>query len=297
MKGIVLAGGSGTRLHPITQAVSKQLLPVYDKPMIYYPLSVLMLAGIRDILIISTPNDLPLFRRLLGDGAGLGLSLSYAEQAQPNGLAEAFIIGRAHVGGDCAALVLGDNIFHGEGLASLLQREASTVDGCTLFGYQVRDPQRYGVAEADQRGRLLSIEEKPARPKSSTAVTGLYFYDNDVLEIAAALTPSSRGELEITDVNRSYLDKGTARLVDLGRGMAWLDTGTHDSLLEAGQFVQVLEHRQGVRIACLEEIALLMGYIDAAQAYRLGEALGKSGYGQYVMEVARAAGAAQAGGQ
>ena len=294
MKGIVLAAGSGTRLHPITQAVSKQLLPVYDKPMIYYPLSVLMLAGIRDILIISTPTDLPLFRRLLGDGASLGLSLSYAEQAQPNGLAEAFIIGRGHVGSDCAALVLGDNIFHGEGLASLLQREASTVDGCTLFGYQVRDPQRYGVAEADQRGRLLSIEEKPARPKSSTAVTGLYFYDNDVLEIAAALTPSSRGELEITDVNRSYLDKGSARLVDLGRGMAWLDTGTHDSLLEAGQFVQVLEHRQGVRIACLEEIALLMGFINAAQAYRLGEALGKSGYGQYVMEVARSAGAGAA---
>jgi glucose-1-phosphate thymidylyltransferase len=291
MKGIVLAGGSGTRLHPITQAVSKQLLPVYDKPMIYYPLSVLMLAGIRDILIISTPTDLPLFRRLLGDGTRLGLSLSYSEQAQPNGLAEAFIIGREHVGADHAALVLGDNIFHGEGLARLLQHESSTVDGCTLFGYQVRDPQRYGVAEADERGRLLSIEEKPARPRSSTAVTGLYFYDNDVLDIAASLTPSARGELEITDINRSYLDKGSARLVDLGRGMAWLDTGTHDSLLEAGQFVQVLEHRQGVRIACLEEIALAMRFIDADHAYRLGEELGKSGYGQYVMEVARNAGA------
>jgi glucose-1-phosphate thymidylyltransferase len=290
VKGIVLAGGSGTRLHPITQAVSKQLLPVYDKPMIYYPLSVLMLAGIREILVISTPNDLPLFQRLLGDGGDLGLVLSYAEQPQPNGLAEAFIIGRAHVGGDSAALVLGDNIFHGEGLADLLQQEASTVDGCTLFGYRVRDPQRYGVAEADERGRLLSIEEKPARPRSAIAVTGLYLYDNDVLDIAATLTPSARGELEITDVNRAYLDKGNARLVDLGRGMAWLDTGTHDSLLEAGQFVQVLEHRQGVRIACLEEIALRMGFIDAAQAYRLGEALGKSGYGQYVMEVARGAG-------
>ena len=286
MKGIVLAGGSGTRLHPITRAVSKQLLPVYDKPMVYYPLSVLMLSGVREILVISTPTDLPLFRRLLGDGHGLGLELSYAEQAEPNGLAEAFLIGRAHVGDDAAALVLGDNIFYGEGLSELLQREASTVDGCTLFGYRVSDPERYGVAEASADGRLLSIEEKPARPRSSTAVTGLYFYDNDVIEIAAALTPSARGELEITDVNRAYLDKGIARLVDLGRGMAWLDTGTHDSLLEAGQFVQVLEHRQGVRIACLEEIALRMGFIDALQAYRLGEALGKSGYGQYVMDVA-----------
>ena len=286
MKGIVLAGGSGTRLHPITRAVSKQLLPVYDKPMVYYPLSVLMLSGVREILVISTPTDLPLFRRLLGDGHDLGLELSYAEQAEPNGLAEAFLIGRAHVGGDAAALVLGDNIFYGEGLSELLQREASTVDGCTLFGYRVSDPERYGVAEASADGRLLSIEEKPARPRSSTAVTGLYFYDNDVIEIAAALTPSARGELEITDVNRAYLDKGIARLVDLGRGMAWLDTGTHDSLLEAGQFVQVLEHRQGVRIACLEEIALRMGFIDALQAYRLGEALGKSGYGQYVMDVA-----------
>jgi glucose-1-phosphate thymidylyltransferase len=287
VKGIILAGGSGTRLHPITRAVSKQLLPVYDKPMIYYPLSVLMLAGIRDILIISTPVDLPLFRRLLGDGSDLGLAISYGEQPQPNGLAEAFIIGREHVGDDHAALVLGDNIFHGQGLADLLQNEVARLDGCTLFGYQVSDPQRYGVAEADPTGALLSIEEKPARPRSNRAVTGLYFYDNDVLDIAASLTPSARGELEITDVNRAYLDKGAARLVDLGRGMAWLDTGTHDSLLEAGQFVQVLEHRQGVRIACLEEIALRMGFIDAAQAHRLGEALGKSGYGRYVMEVAR----------
>jgi len=287
MKGIVLAGGSGTRLHPITRCVSKQLLPVYDKPMVYYPLSVLMLSGIREILVISTPTDLPIFARLLGDGSDLGLTISYAEQPHPNGLAEAFVIGREHVGSDDAALVLGDNIFHGNDLAELLQREVARLDGCTLFGYQVRDPERYGVAEADADGRLISIEEKPARPRSNKAVTGLYFYDNDVLDIAASLTPSARGELEITDVNRAYLDKGRARLVDLGRGMAWLDTGTHDSLLEAGQFVQVLEHRQGVRIACLEEIALRMGFIDAEQAYRLGEALGKSGYGQYVMEVAR----------
>ena len=292
MKGIVLAGGSGTRLHPITRSVSKQLLPVYDKPMIYYPLSVLMLAGVREILIISTPVDLPQFRRLLGDGSDLGLTLTYAEQAHPNGLAEAFIIGADHVGDDTAALVLGDNIFHGNDLAELLQREVAGLDGCTLFGYQVRDPERYGVAEADATGRLLSIEEKPARPKSNKAVTGLYLYDNEVVGIAGTLAPSARGELEITDVNRAYLDKGRARLVDLGRGMAWLDTGTHDSLLEAGQFVQVLEHRQGVRIACLEEIALRMGFIDAHQAYSLGEALGKSGYGQYVMEVARAVGGA-----
>ena len=287
MKGIVLAGGSGTRLHPITRAVSKQLLPVYDKPMVYYPLSVLMLSGIREILVISTPTDLPMFRRLLGSGEELGLQFSYAEQPQPNGLAEAFLIGRDHVGTDDAALVLGDNIFYGNDLAEMLQREASTVDGCTLFGYQVSDPERYGVAEADPAGRLLSIEEKPARPKSNKAVTGLYFYDNDVLDIAASLTPSARGELEITDVNLAYLAKSKAKLVDLGRGMAWLDTGTHDSLLEAGQFVQVLEHRQGVRIACLEEIALRMGFIDAGQAYALGEQLGKSGYGKYVMEVAR----------
>ncbi len=288
MKGIVLAGGSGTRLHPITRSVSKQLLPVYDKPMVYYPLSVLMLAGIREILIISTPMDLPQFQRLLGDGSDLGLTLTYAEQPHPNGLAEAFIIGADHVGDDSAALVLGDNIFHGNDLAELLQREVAQLDGCTLFGYQVRDPERYGVAEADPTGKLISIEEKPTRPKSNKAVTGLYLYDNEVVGIAGSLTPSLRGELEITDVNRAYLDKGRARLVDLGRGMAWLDTGTHDSLLEAGQFVQVLEHRQGVRIACLEEISLRMGFIDAAQAYRLGEALGKSGYGQYVMEVARA---------
>jgi glucose-1-phosphate thymidylyltransferase len=288
VKGIILAGGSGTRLHPLTRSVSKQLLPVYDKPMIYYPLSVLMLAGVREILIISTPVDLPMFRRLLGDGADLGLSLSYAEQPHPNGLAEAFVIGADHVGDDTAALVLGDNIFYGNDLAEMLQREVAALDGCTLFGYQVRDPERYGVAEADETGKLLSIEEKPAKPRSNKAVTGLYLYDNEVVEIARGLRPSARGELEITDVNMAYLHKGRARLVDLGRGMAWLDTGTHDSLLEAGQFVQILEHRQSVRIACLEEIALRMNFIDADQAYTLGEALGKSAYGQYVMEIAQA---------
>jgi glucose-1-phosphate thymidylyltransferase len=287
MKGIILAGGAGTRLHPLTQAVSKQLLPVYDKPMVYYPLSVLMLAGIRDILLISTPEDLPLFRRLLGDGQDLGLRLSYAEQEKPNGLAEAFIIGADHVGDESVALVLGDNIFYGPGFSKALQAHASTVDGCVLFGYPVKDPQRYGVGEVDANGQLVSIEEKPAVPKSNRAITGLYFYDNDVVSIARELTPSARGELEITDVNLDYLRRGKARLVDLGRGFAWLDTGTHDSLLEAAQFVQVLEHRQGVRIACLEEIALRMGYIDADHCYQLGAAMAKSGYGQYVMEIAQ----------
>jgi glucose-1-phosphate thymidylyltransferase len=294
MKGIVLAGGSGTRLHPITQAVSKQLLPVYDKPMIFYPLSVLMLAGIREVLIISTPDDLPNFRRLLGDGHQFGLSLSYAEQAQPNGLAEAFIIGEEFVAGDSVALVLGDNIFYGQGFSSMLQKHAAGIDGCVLFGYPVRDPERYGVGEVDATGKLVSLEEKPAQPRSNKAITGLYFYDNDVVEISKNLKPSARGELEITDVNRIYLEQDKARLVDLGRGFAWLDTGTHDSLLEAGQFVQVLEHRQGVRIACLEEIALRMGYIDADACYALGQKLSKSGYGQYVMEVAVSAGATPA---
>ncbi|HSV68431.1 MAG TPA: glucose-1-phosphate thymidylyltransferase RfbA [Mycobacteriales bacterium] len=288
MKGIILAGGAGSRLHPITQAVSKQLLPVYDKPMIYYPMSVLMLAGIQEILVISTPQDLPLFRRLFGDGSALGLSLSYAEQALPNGLAEAFIIGREHVGTDSACLILGDNIFYGHGLGTTLQQAVAGLGGCTLFGYPVKDPQRYGVAEVDSAGRLLSIEEKPAQPRSNLAITGLYFYDNAVIDIAASLTPSARGELEITDINNAYVAQGQARLVNLGRGTAWLDTGTHDSLLEASQFVQVLEHRQGVRISCLEEIALQQGYIDADAAYKLGEALGKSGYGQYVMEIAQA---------
>ena len=289
MKGIVLAGGSGTRLHPITQVVSKQLLPVYDKPMVYYPLSVLMLAGIREILVISTPGDLPLFHRLLGDGSLLGLRLSYAEQPQPNGLAEAFVIGADFIGDDPVALVLGDNIFYGHGFATTLQQCVATVDGCVLFGYPVKDPQRYGVGEVDSTGKLISIEEKPATPRSNKAITGLYFYDNDVVKVARSLTPSARGELEITDVNLHYLRQGRATMIDLGRGFAWLDTGTHESLLEAGQFVQVLEHRQGVRIACLEEIALRMGFIDAEACHALGESLAKSGYGQYVMEVARSA--------
>jgi glucose-1-phosphate thymidylyltransferase len=287
MKGIILAGGAGSRLHPITLAVSKQLLPVYDKPMIYYPLSVLMLAGIRDILIITTPNDQEQFIRLLGDGSDLGINLSYAVQAEPNGLAQAFIIGRDHVGSDTAALVLGDNIFYGSLLAKTVSDAAGLTSGCRLFGYRVRDPERYGVAEAASDGRLISIEEKPAKPKSNLAVTGLYFYDNDVISIAADLKPSPRGELEITDLNNVYVGRGTAQLIDLGRGTAWLDTGTHDSLMEAGLFVQVLEHRQGVRIACLEEIALLKGFIDSDQALRLGEAIAKSGYGEYVIDVAR----------
>jgi glucose-1-phosphate thymidylyltransferase len=290
MKGIVLAGGSGTRLHPITQAVSKQLLPVYDKPMIYYPLSVLFLAGIREILVISTPTDLPNFRRLLGDGTQFGVRFEYAEQPQPNGLAEAFVIGESFVGDDSVALVLGDNIFYGQGFARTLQHHVAALDGCVLFGYPVKDPHRYGVGEVDESGRLVSIEEKPATPKSNKAITGLYFYDNEVVEIARSLTPSARGELEITDVNVHYLTQGRASLVDLGRGFAWLDTGTHDSLLEAGQFVQVLEHRQGVRIACLEEIALRMGYITAAECHALGAKLAKSGYGEYVMQVAATAG-------
>jgi len=291
VKGIVLAGGSGTRLHPITQAISKQLLPVYDKPMIYYPISVLMLAGITEILLISTPTDLPSFRRLLGDGTQFGLAIDYAEQPQPNGLAEAFIIGERFVGEDDVALVLGDNIFYGQGFSRMLRHQVSTLDGCVLFGYPVKDPSRYGVGEVDDDGRLVSLEEKPARPRSNRAITGLYLYDNEVLQIARGLSPSARGELEITDVNLAYLRNGRARMEDLGRGFAWLDTGTHDSLLEAGQFVQVLEHRTGVRIACLEEIALRMGYIDADQCFALGAKLTKSGYGEYVMNVARSAGA------
>ena len=287
MKGIILAGGAGTRLHPITMAVSKQLLPVYDKPMIYYPLSTLMLSGIRDILIITTPHDQDQFVRLLGDGGQLGLAISYAVQPSPNGLAEAFLIGADHVGTDTSALVLGDNIFYGHGLGGMLTDAAQLREGCVLFGYQVRDPERYGVAEAAADGRLISIEEKPDQPKSNMAVTGLYFYDNDVTSIAAELKPSPRGELEITDLNNVYVERGTARLMDLGRGTAWLDTGTHDSMLEAGLFVQVLEHRQSLRIACVEEIALRQGFITAAHAYELGEQLAKSGYGQYVMEVAR----------
>jgi glucose-1-phosphate thymidylyltransferase len=292
MKGIILAGGTGSRLHPITRAVSKQLLPVYDKPMIYHPLSTLMLAGIREILLISTPDDLPGFRRLLGDGRELGLDVTYAEQPSPDGLAQAFLIGADHVGDACAALVLGDNIFHGPGFSGLLHRSVAAVegghDGCVLFGYAVKDPQRYGVGEADTDGRLISIEEKPAQPRSNRAVTGLYLYDNDVVDIARGLKPSARGELEITDINTVYLQQGQARLVDLGRGFAWLDTGTHESLLEAGQYVQVLENRQGVRIACVEEVALRMGFIDADACFALGARQAKSGYGEYVMAVAKA---------
>ncbi len=289
MKGIVLAGGSGTRLHPVTRSVSKQLLPVYDKPMIYYPLSVLMLAGIREILIISTPHDLPLFERLFGTGADIGVQFSYAEQAAPNGLAEAFIIGREFIGTDDVCLVLGDNIFHGEGLPKILRAAAHDIadhGGCELFGYTVSDPERYGVAEVDDNMRILSIEEKPTEPKSNMAVTGLYFYDNSVVDIAANLKPSPRGELEITDVNRHYVDAGKAHLQKLGRGMAWLDTGTHDSLLEAATFVQVLEHRQGVQIACLEEIAFEQRWITSDQLACLADALGKSSYGQYLRRLA-----------
>jgi glucose-1-phosphate thymidylyltransferase len=282
MKGIILAGGSGTRLYPLTRVVSKQLLPVYDKPMIYYPLSVLMLAGIREVLVISTPQDLPLFQRLLGDGQDLGMSFSYAEQAAPNGLAEAFIIGRDFVGKDTSSLVLGDNIFFGAGLQGLLQQAVRELDGCELFGYRVQDPERYGVVELDASGKVLSIEEKPAKPKSPIAVTGLYFYDNAVVDIARDLKPSPRGELEITDVNRIYVERGRAKVRVMARGMAWLDTGTHESLLEAGQFVQVLEKRQSTAIACIEEIAWRMGFIDDAALDRLAHAHGKSQYGVYL---------------
>ncbi len=289
MRGIVLAGGAGTRLHPITRAVSKQLLPVYDKPMIYYPLSVLMMAGIRDILIITTPQDQDQFQRLLGDGAQWGIALSYAIQPEPEGLAQAFLIGADHVHGEPAALVLGDNIFFGHGMSGLLEDAVATVNaegGCTLFGYRVSDPERYGVAEVDRDGRLVQIEEKPAKPRSNLAVTGLYFYDSKVVEHARRLSPSARGELEITDLNRIYIENGTARLVDLGRGTAWLDTGTTDSLLEAGEFVQVLQHRQGLTIACLEEIAMRQGAISPEDAIALADAMGNSSYGAYLRQAA-----------
>jgi glucose-1-phosphate thymidylyltransferase len=286
MKGIILAGGSGTRLYPLTRVVSKQLLPVYDKPMIFYPLSVLMLAGITEVLIISTPQDLPLFERLLGTGKELGMRFAYAEQAAPNGLAEAFIIGRQFVGTDSVALVLGDNIFYGAGLAGMVQKAARLTSGCVLFGYKVQDPERYGVAELAADGSVLSIEEKPALPKSSVAVTGLYFYDNQVLDIAASLKPSPRGELEITDVNRAYIVRGQARLEQMARGMAWLDTGTHESLIEASEFVHILERRQGTRIACIEEIAFRMNFIDKPQLLTLAEGYGKSEYGTYLRQCA-----------
>jgi glucose-1-phosphate thymidylyltransferase len=289
MKGIILAGGSGTRLHPVTRAISKQLMPVYDKPMVYYPLAVQMLAGIREVLVISTPHDLPLFRRLLGDGADLGIRLEYAEQAEPRGLAEAFVIGREFIGADSVCLVLGDNIFHGSGLAKLLQREVDHTNGATLFGYRVKDPERYGVAvfaDGGASGALVAVEEKPRQPKSNVAITGLYMYDNEVVDIAARLQPSARGELEITDLNNRYIERGRAKLVDLGRGMAWLDTGTHDSLMEASQFVQVLESRTGIQIACLEEIAWRMGYIDDDKLLAAAAKLGKSSYGEYVKRLA-----------
>ncbi|MBW0101538.1 glucose-1-phosphate thymidylyltransferase RfbA [Pseudonocardia sp. KRD291] len=294
-KGIILAGGTGSRLHPLTRAVSKQLLPVYDKPMIYHPLSTLMLAGIREILLISTPHDLPGFQRLLGDGHEIGLEITYAEQPQPNGLAEAFLIGAEHVAGGPSVLVLGDNIFHGPSFSARLKTAVDDVgsgrSGCVLFGYPVRDPRRYGVGEADADGRLISIEEKPEHPRSDRAITGLYVYDAGVVDIARSISPSARGELEITDVNRVYLEQGRARLTDLGRGFAWLDTGTHESLIEAGQYVRVLENRQGVRIACIEEVALRMEFIDAQQCMALGLAQSGSGYGEYVVEVARSFGA------
>lgn len=288
MKGIVLAGGSGTRLHPVTLGVSKQLTPIYDKPMVYYPLSVLMLANIREILLISTPTDLPLFQKLLGDGSELGLRIDYAAQPQPDGLPEAFIIGEEHIGDDSVALILGDNVFHGPGFSDILERNARSLDGAVLFGYPVSDPERYGVGEVDDAGKLVAIEEKPTNPTSNRALTGLYFFDNDVVEISKGLRPSDRGELEITDVIRAYQAKDKAHVVDLGRGFAWLDTGTHDSLLDAAQYVQVLQHRQGTGIACLEEIAMRMGFISNDECYRLGEKLGKSGYGQYLMSVAGA---------
>jgi glucose-1-phosphate thymidylyltransferase len=284
-KGIILAGGSGTRLHPVTQAVSKQLMPIYDKPMIYYPLSALMLAGLRDILIISTPQDTPRFQELLGDGAKWGMNLQYAVQPSPDGLAQAFIIGRDFIGSDHAALVLGDNVFYGHELQQLLQHAHARREGATVFAYPVSDPERYGVVEFDAAGRAVSLEEKPKAPRSRYAVTGIYFYDNDVIEIARNLKPSPRGELEITDLNRVYLERGRMSVELMGRGMAWLDTGTHDSLLEAAQFVQTIERRQGLKVCCPEEIAYRQGFIDAAQVEKLALPLAKSGYGKYLKDM------------
>ncbi len=285
MKGIVLAGGSGTRLYPLTKSVSKQLMPVYDKPMIYYPLAILMLSGIREILLITTPEDQLQFQRMLGDGSQWGLSLRYEIQPNPDGLAQAFIIAEEFIGGDTVCLILGDNIFYGHGFSDLLQKNAKLQKGATVFGYYVRDPKRYGVVSFDETGRATSIEEKPDKPKSNYAVTGLYFYDNDVVSIAKQIKPSSRGELEITDVNNVYLDRGDLRVERLGRGTAWLDTGTHASLLDAGNFIKVVEDRQGLKLACVEEISFRMGYIDREQLARLAEPLRKNGYGQYLLQI------------
>jgi glucose-1-phosphate thymidylyltransferase len=287
MKGIILAGGSGTRLYPVTTVVSKQLLPVFDKPMIYYPLATLMFAGIRDVLIVTTPQDQPLFERLLGDGSDFGLCIKYARQGSPRGLADAFIIGASFIGSDRVSLVLGDNIFHGHGLPELLGEAAAREAGATVFGYVVNTPESYGVVELDDVGRPISIEEKPAKPKSNIAITGLYFYDNDVVRIAAGLKPSTRGELEITDVNRAYLDRGNLHVQILGRGFAWLDTGTHASLVEASHYVQILEQRQGMRVACPEEIALRLGYITLDHFQKLAERCAKSSYGQYLLSIHR----------
>jgi glucose-1-phosphate thymidylyltransferase len=286
MKGIILAGGAGSRLHPVTRVISKQLLPIYNKPMIYYPLSTLMLSGIRHILIISTPGDLPRFRELLGDGGALGLRLEYAEQPEPEGLAQAFVIGADFIGGDSVALVLGDNLFFGHGLSERLQRAAVDPGGATIFGYYVKDPERYGVVEFDAQGRALNIEEKPAQPRSHYAVVGLYFYDNAVVDIARKLRPSARGELEITDVNKQYLEAGRLNFELLGRGIAWLDTGTHQSLMEASNFIQVVEQRQGLLVGSIEEVAYRMGYVDASGLRTLAAPLAKSDYGRYLLELA-----------